>query len=238
MINNQQEGANASSAINIFEILNIFWARRLLILICALVLALAAYVKVSYFTPYTYSTSGILYVQNRNEVSKGQVEGIEDTVYGSDISTSRLMSSTYIEILTTRSFFTNVSNALGGAYSPGQIGGMMSIQPKNETELLQVNVTAGSAQGAFDVCNAILYQAPQMLSAVFEGGEIKVVEGAALPGGPNSKNTRRTVAMALLAGIAIGCAIAFVLDYFDVTVRRSDDVAKRYSVSVLGEISQ
>ncbi len=229
---------NTPPTINLLDIWNIFWSRKLLIFICVAVLMIAAYIKVSHFTPYTYSTSGILYVQNRNEISKGQVEGIEDTVYGSDISTSRLMSTTYIEILTTRSFLTDVSNALGGAYSPGQVGGMMSIAAKNETELLQVDVTSGSAQGAYDVCNAILHQAPQMLNAVFDGGEIKIVEEAAMPTAPNGKGLRNALALALLLGLAIGGIIAFVLDYLDITVRRADDVAKRYNISILGEISQ
>lgn len=212
------------------------WKRKILIIVCALVAATFSFIKVTYFTADTYTANGILYVRNRDQKSVQMDQS--DEVYGSDINTSRLLSTTYIEILSTRSFLTDVSNSLGGKYSWGQVRGMMSISAVNDTELLNVVVSSGSAQDACDIANAIMENANDKLKEIFNGGDVEIVDRAVAPAGPNGKNRSRTVLIALLAGLAIGCAAAFVLDYFDTIVHKSADVAKRYQISILGEISQ
>ena len=206
----------------------------IIIFICVIIAVALAFVKVSFLTDDVYSANGILYVSNRNEVATQA----DDMVYGSDISTSRLMTTTYIEVLTTRSFLSDVSQELGGRYSWQQIRRMMSISSLNETELLRINVNSNSAEDSYEIANSILSQAPYKLGTLFDGGEVKVVEYAVVPAVPNGKNMTRTLMLAILFGLAIGCAIAFLLDYFDTKIHRSDDVAKRYGISILGEISQ
>ena len=225
---------NNKQTIDLLELWEIFWTRKILIILCAFVAVVLAVVKITFFTADVYNANGILYVSNHsNEVAQS-----ENIVYGSDINTARLMTTTYVEILSTRSFLTDVSNIAGGEYSWGQIRRMMSISSLNDTELLRVNVNSDSPESAWKITNAILNQAKYKLGEVFAGGEVTVVEYAVVPAAPNGKNSSRTLMMALLAGIAIGCAIAFLLDYFDTKIRRSDDVAKRYNISILGEIYQ
>ena len=230
----QSSSVNSASAINLLEIWEIFWSRKIIIFICVIIAVALAFVKVSFLTDDVYSANGILYVSNRNEVATQS----DDMVYGSDISTSRLMTTTYIEVLTTRSFLSDVSQELGGRYSWQQIRRMMSISSLNETELLRINVNSNSAEDSYEIANSILSQAPYKLGTLFDGGEVKVVEYAVVPAVPNGKNMTRTLMLAILLGLAIGCAIAFLLDYFDTKIHRSDDVAKRYGISILGEISQ
>lgn len=227
--------SGAAQTINLFEIWNIFWSRKILIIVCVCLALVLAFVKVTYFTSDVYSTSGILYVSNRNEVARS-VE--DDTVYGSDINTSRMMSTTYMEVLTMRSFLTDVSASIGGKYSWNQIRKMMSISRLNETELLTISVSCNSAEDACDIANGIITNAPAKLGTVFDGGEVKIVEMATVPSAPVGKGLTRMLMLAFLAGLAIGCAIAFLLDYLDTKIHRGDDVAKRYGISILGEISQ
>lgn len=224
--------ANNKQTIDLLDIWNIFWNRKLLIILCAVVAVAVAFAKVTFFTADVYNANGILYVSNhRDDTSQS-----DNVVYGSDINAARLMTSTYVEILSTRSFLTDVSKISGGNYSWQQIRRMMSITTQNE--LLKVNINSDSPESAWKITNAILNQAQYKLGEVFPAGEVKVVEYAVVPAVPNSKNRSRMLMMALLAGIAIGCAIAFLLDYFDTKIRRSDDVAKRYNISILGEIYQ
>ncbi|MCH5187483.1 MAG: hypothetical protein J1F63_03715 [Oscillospiraceae bacterium] len=226
--------ANAAQTINLLEIWEIFWSRKILIIICVFLALVLAFVKVTYFTKDVYSTSGILYVSNRNDVGRSS----DDTVYGTDINTSRLMSTTYMEVLTTRSFLTDVSASVGGGYSWDRIRKMMSISSVNGTELLRVSVSCNSAEDAYNIANGIITNAPAKLGTIFDGGEVKIVELAVVPSAPNGKGLTRMLMLAFLMGLAIGCAIAFVLDYLDTKIHRSDDVAKRYGISILGEISQ
>ena len=226
--------ANNKQTIDLLEILEIFWSRKLLIILCAVVAVALAFVKVTFFTADVYNANGLLYVSNH----RADTTQSDNVVYGSDINAARLMTTTYIEILSTRSFLTDVSNIAGGEYSWGRIRNMMSISSQNGTELLRVSINSDSPESAWKLTNAVLNQAKYKLGEVFPAGEVTVVEYAAVPAVPNGKNRSRMLMMALLAGIAIGCAIAFLLDYFDTKIHRSDDVAKRYNISILGEIYQ
>lgn len=235
-MNEKTTNTPMAAPIDLLEIWSIFWSRRLLILICVVLAVSGVYVKKTYFTPDTYSASGMIYVRNRSE--EARAADPDDMVYGSDINTSNLMTNTYMQILTTRSFLTNVSNAIGGKYSWGQIRSMMSIGSVEESALLRISTVSGSPQDAAEIANAIISLAPDVMGEVFEGGDIKIIERAIEPSYPNGKGTARALMLGFMFGLAIGCAIAFLLDYLDNKIHRSDDVTKRYGISILGEISQ
>lgn len=223
-------------AAKIRHILGIFWSRKLMIAFFAIVALIPTYIRINYFTPDIYATDGLLYVSNRDEEAKANDE--DDTVYSSDMGAARMMNTTYVEVLTTRSFREEVSKALNGKYSAGQIAGMLTISIVNESELLQVSVQAGDPQAAYDVATAAMAAAPHRLSDIFEGGEVKVVEEATLPTAPIGRNSSKGLLGSALVGIALGCALAFLLDYFDTKIHSGEDIAKRYNVSILGEIPQ
>ena len=44
--------------------------------------------------------------------------------------------------------------------------------------------------------------------------------------------------MGAILGLVLGMAIVVVVNLFDTKVHKAEDVAKRYSVSILGEIYQ
>ena len=236
MNENIPNSLNEAPEMNVLEILEIFWSKRILIIICVLVAMALAFVKVVYLTDYTYSSSGMLYVSNHNDVT--QTNDDEDIVYGSDIDTSRMMSTTYLEVLTTRAFYTEVSDAIDGLYSWSEIKGMVSISIVNETELLQITVRTGVPEDTYLIANTVINEAIGMIGEIFEGGEVKIVERPVFPEEPDGKGLMRMLAIAFAVGLVIGCLIAFMLDLLDTKIHRSEDVAKRYNVSILGEISQ
>lgn len=222
-------------SIDLMQIAGLLWSRKFTILAVMVIAALLAFVKVAFFTPDSFTSGGVLYVSNRAESSQS-AENV--TVSSSDIDTSRKMSKTYMEILTTRAFFTDVSRAINGAYTWEEIRDMMTIDVVNDTELLKVTVQNESAADAYLVADAIINQAPQKLGEVFDGGEIKIVENAVMPDEPNSKGLIRLLLIAVFVGLILSCGVIVVLNFFDTTIHRSDDIVKRYNIPILGEISQ
>lgn len=218
--------------IDLIALLKDVWKHKFLVagfmVICMLVVA----VKMIYFTPYTYTADSVLYVSNKPITS-------DDTefVNKSDIDTARTMSETYIETLKTRDFLMDVSNTVGGKYSWGQIKKMMSVNAVNETELLSVKVTANSPEDAYKIANAITTLAPQKLSSVCEGGSISIIDKAIVPALPNGKGTVKAVASGGIAGAVLAVMIIFLWGFFDTKVHRSEDVVKKYDISILGELS-
>ncbi len=211
-----------------------FWQQRILIVFLMIVCMAVTYIKVAYFTQETYTSNAVLYVSNK-DISEGDSV---TQINKSDIDSSRSLNTTCIEILKTRSFLTSVSDSIGRQFSYSQIKGMLQMTSMNETELLSIAVTANNPKDAYLVADAIMKLAPTKLSSIYKSGGIETVDSAQVPSGPNSNKMLRKLGIAALVGFAIGCAYAFLVNYFDNKVHDSSDVSERYSVFVLGEIVQ
>ena len=229
----KKEFMTKETQIDLIELLKDIWKHKFLVVVMMLLCMFAVGIKMVYFTHYTYTADGVLYVSNKVSVSDDT-----DVVEKSDIDTARTMSETYIETLKTREFLMDVSDKVGGEYSWEQIKKMMSVYAINQTELLSVSVTANSPEDAYKIANAITTLAPKKLSSVCEGGSISIIDKVIVPIRPNGKGTVKAVAAGGIVGIALAVMIVFLREFFDTKVHKSEDVAKRYDISILGELSQ
>ena len=114
------------------DLLSILWMNKFLIITLACLVATGFLVKTVYFTEPQYVADGMLYVSNKDDLL------LQDRIQQSDIFSSRTLSETYIEILQSRSFLSDVSNATGAKYSWEEIKSMTKISSVNETELLSI----------------------------------------------------------------------------------------------------
>ncbi len=214
------------------DILRIFWLNKFLIITLACLMATLFLVKTEYFTEDQYVADGMLYIRNRTEQS------IEGVIQGSDLSTSRSLSNTYIEILKSRSFLTDVSEETGGKYTWKEIKSMLTVNSVNETELLTISVKATSAEDAGAIASTIMRKAPDKLQNVLNGGGVEIIDEINSVGTLVDPGTMRKTVLGFVIGGFLGAVIAFLLNLFDKKVHKGEDVAKRYDVSILGNISQ
>ncbi len=214
------------------DILRMLWASKFLIIALACLVATMFLVQTVYFSEPQYMADGMLYVKNRTEAN------IEGVIQGSDISTSRSLSNTYIEILKSRSFLTDVSEALGGKYTWKQIKSMLTVSSVNETELLTISVKTNNAEDSGAIARAIMEKAPDKLQSVLNGGGVEIIDSANNTGTLVDPGTTRKTVLGGALGAFLGSAIAFLRNLFDKKVHKGEDVAKRYNVSILGNISQ
>ncbi len=217
--------------INLLEILSAVWQRKIVLILLAIVIGALAFVKVNYFTVDKYASSGTLYVSNiSSDVDTNKLSS-------SDIASSRELSATYKEILFTRSFLNEVSTAIGGECSWAEIKSMVTISSINETELLSISVVSNDPRVSYKVAQAILKKAPEKLISVFSSGQVTIVDEAVFEKSPVDKGVVKYTAIGIFAGAFLGAIIVLLFHFFDNKVHKSDDVAKRYNVSILGELS-
>ncbi|MBQ8303947.1 MAG: hypothetical protein IJX79_03230, partial [Clostridia bacterium] len=216
--------------INLLEILGAVWQRKVVLILLAIIIGALAFVKVNYFTVDKYSSSGTLYVSNiSSDVDTNKLSS-------SDIASSRELSATYKEILNTRSFLNEVATVVGGEYSWAEIKSMLTISSVNETELLSISVVSKDPKDSYAIAQAILEKAPGKLISVFSSGQVTVVDEAVFEKNPVDKGAVKYTILGALAGIVLGVIIVLLFHFFDNKVHKGDDVAKRYSVSILGEL--
>lgn len=218
------------SSFDVVKILKDIWKYKFIIIAFTVIATAFMIVKIEYFTPDTYTASGVLYVSNQSSSDS------EEVITSSKILASRVLSTTYIETLRLRSFLMDVSDSIDNKYTWRQIGGMMLVTPVNETEYLAIRVTAGSPEDAYLITDAILNKAPARFLDTFKGGEAIIVDRAIYPQSPNSKGGLKKTVVSMFAGAILGILFVCLLSFMDKKVHKGEDVAKRYNVSILGEI--
>lgn len=65
---------------------------------------------------------------------------------------------------------------------------------------------------------------------------IWVMREASLPDAPSNQKPRRTVLIGFVLAMAAGIGLALLVEYLDNTIKSSDDIEKRYGLTVLGAI--
>lgn len=219
--------------LSIIDILIAVWAQKFLVLTLVILGMIISFVNVTYFTDFSYKANGTLFVSNQTQATIQN-----ETISKSDIESSRTLSSTYMEILKTRSFLIDVSKKCDNKYSWKDISKMMSISAINETELLSISITAPTPEDALKIADCVIIMAPDKLTSVFKRGEVEIVDVPIFPSEPVSKGRIQKIAIGGMLGLVISVGIAMLLLFLDKKIHKGVDIVERYNISFLGEIDQ
>ena len=220
--------------IGLNDILFVISKHKVLIAILSLCGALVLFTKTYFFKPYTYTSSGILCVSSRN-----YNDNTDGTSYiqKSDVDASRTITSTYIEILKTRTFISEVIEASGLSYSRKELLAAIDISSLGETELLKISVTLDNADDAYKIAKTIFEKAPGKLLGIYKKGEIEVVDAPIRASSPNGRGVMKMTVLGFMVGFVVGCGIAFVGFITDKRIHKTEDIEKRYNIPVIGELT-
>lgn len=213
------------------EILQDIWKGKFFIIALMIIFGLIMGIRMEFFVKASYTADGVLYIYSQNISELQQASGVT----GSEIKDARTMSTTYLETLKLRSFLTEVSNATGGVYSWKEIKNMMRVASVNETEYVSVSVTADNPQMAYKIAKCICEKAQGKFSEIFKSGEAIIVDEVTYPKNANNKGTLNKIFMSLIFGALLGVAIIVVINIFDRRMRKSEEISKKFNISILGE---
>ena len=216
--------------IGIADIIDMMIRRWWIWAVCAVVFSVSAFVYTQIFVDPLYRTDGTLYVNaqrtQNTDISQGQLNSSQELV------------KTYKEILSRRTFLSQVAEDLDGRYSTGELKGMISYGAVNETQILQITVTGKVPQDVYDICHSVLVHAPDELIRVINAGSVKILDDGQIPRSPVSPNVKQNSLIAFLLGIAVGAGIILLLELFDTRIKTREDIASKFPEPLLGEIPE
>jgi len=103
------------------------------------------------------------------------------------------------------------------------------------TQGVQYNILNRELETNRELYDGLLQRMKEIgVAAGVQENNISVIEAALPPGGPYKPNMSRNLAMALALGLAIGVGLALVLEFFDSTIHRTEDLEALTGRSVLG----
>ncbi|GAA1143217.1 polysaccharide biosynthesis tyrosine autokinase [Nesterenkonia lutea] len=209
------------------------WATILLTLIVAVIAAAATYP----FQPITYASTTKVFVSASSGTDLVQLQ------QGSSFAEQR--AATYADLVDTPAVLGPVVRSLSLESSAAQLAEDVEAEGLPETTLLEITATAGSAQQAADVADAVVTSLQDVVDEIetsVEGTpvgdpgimDLAVVQAAEVPVQPQSPRLDVTLGAGLVIGLILGVGLAFLRETLDTTIRRPEDFAPLTVAPLLG----
>lgn len=155
----------------------------------------------------------------------------------SDLSFGSTMASDYVEIFKLRSLKERVIDYVGQENAGAIEEAKISVSVASGTHMLYVTAASTSPEGAMIAANAYANVGGDFIEEKMKSEHPTIMELASVPTIPVSPNLSRNVILAFIAGVALACAILFMYMLFDDKIKSSEEITKRYNITMLGLIT-
>lgn len=107
--------------------------------------------------------------------------------------------------------------------------------PENSSSIL-ITVNSPNIKNVDDIADELASIFQEEVYNITEVEKIQVINEASEPEIVNTVNFVRNIALAVVAGIALGAVLALVLEYLDDSIQSAEQIEKRTGIAVIGEI--
>lgn len=203
----------------LWELLRKLW----IVLLVAIIVGSCTYVARSATYSPQYCTKTTFVVSVRNGAS---------VVY-SDLSAAKTLAGSFSQILQSDAMRKCVSEELGTKGFNGSI----SAKVVNETNLLEMTVTAGSPKEAFLITKAVLNNYEGLAETILQNIALDIMQDPKIPVAPvNSSDAARMTKLAALLSAAVVMALICLRVYLRDTVKSVDEVEEKLDTKLLATV--
>ena len=231
------------------DLISLFLSKLFTIIAVTLVFGVAAYCIAYWVMPRKYSSHISMYVQSYTAEMADSASSAE--LRGS-VSTSKQLLNTYIEVLKDDAVMTDVGNQLAkyftpealrecfslrdGSPTPSSLRSCIRINAVTDTTVLTVTTTTKNAEISAAVCNYLSRVAQKYLDKAVGVGSINYIATARIYETPVSPNIPRITVMGAGIGFALIILEILAIDFFDNTIKGTQDLSDKFNIASLGEI--
>lgn len=216
--------------IDIMRLLIALWRKIWLVIICAVLAGLAAFLFTRFFVTPMYRANVSVYVDNLPEE-----EANNNYVSTNTLSAAQRLVKTYITFIQSNTVLEQVIEEGDLNMTAAEIRGMMTASSINDTEVFRVYITHSDPQMAAKVANAIADVAPGKIDN-WTGTTTKIVDYAKVPTAPSSPNYQRNTLLGVLIGIIASIVIISLITILDVRIESEEELEQMFEWPVLGSI--
>lgn len=204
------------------------WIVLVVVFVAVVLAALLSYV----IMPPVYQSNTSLIVNEKTSAAQST-----DGVDLGQIQTYRSLAVTYAKIITSRAVLQDTIDTLKLPETVQQLIGMTTVQVQGQTEIIGVSVKDKDAARAALIANTVarsfITQLPTLVNRV---ENVSVIDRAVPSTDQVSPRPLLNMAVAFVAALMLGVLLAFLVDYFDDTVKTPDDIKKLFGLRVLAVV--
>lgn len=213
--------------INLKELGNYFLSHIMIILsVITVILIVGCIYSVVIKKPLYHGTTSIVLVNQNNG----------NTITNSDIQVNRNLVETYTQIIKSRKILSTVISQLGLTYSESVLANNVSVSAITDTDIIRVSVSDENNQLAADIANEIARVFMEDIKTRYNLQNVSVLDEAVAESSPYNVNIAKEIVLYILIGVVLGCAIVFVMFYFDTSIKSSTEIEEKFGLAVLGNV--
>ncbi|WHY66803.1 Wzz/FepE/Etk N-terminal domain-containing protein [Neobacillus sp. SuZ13] len=214
--------------ISLKELLETLKKRLVLIVSITVIAAIISGVVSYYFlTPIYQASTQILVNQKKNEQSWNEVQ------------TNLQLINTYKIIITSPRILDIVSKELDLNMTAAQLKRKITVGNENESQIVNVSVQDADAKVAAQIANKTVEVFKKEVFEIMNVNNVTILSEADVSENPSPIKPRPliNVAIAIVVGLMAGVVLAFLLEYFNNTIKNEQDIEKLLGLPILGVIA-
>ena len=215
--------------INVIQLLKALWAKKVLILLVAIVAGAVSFAYSSFVVKPEYRSTTRIYVVNRNQSDK---PGLTNQ----DLQAGTYLVKDYREIILSQDVLEKVVSDLGLTINAKTLAKKVQVTVPADTRIVSISVSDHRPDEASRIANALREVAAQKIIAVTRVSDVTTLEEARPATGPSSPNIRRNTLMGIGAGAGLVIVVGLLIELLDDRVKRPEDIEDVMKISLLGVI--
>ncbi|HAQ07201.1 MAG TPA: capsular biosynthesis protein, partial [Bacillus bacterium] len=217
--------------ISLKELLDTLKKRILLILAITLTAVMVSGIVSFFFlTPIYQSSTQILVNQSKTD----------QAIYNpSELQTNLQLIETYNVIIKSPRILDLVIDEMSLDLTAAQLNEMITVGSEKGSQVVNISVRDEDANQAAEIATTIANVFKEEIVTIMNVDNVSILATATVAEGqaPIKPQPILNIAIALVVGLMTGVGLAFLLEYFDNTVKNEQDVERGLGLPILGVIS-
>ena len=215
--------------IDVFQLLNTLWKRKLIISLVAIVTGAIAFAYSSFIIKPEYTSTTRIYVVNRNQ---GDKPGLTNQ----DLQAGSYLVKDYREIILSQDVLEKVVTDLQLDMPAKNLASKIQVTVPVDTRIVSISVKDKQPEEASRIANSLREIAAQKIISVTRVSDVTTLEEARPATSPSSPNIRRNTLIGFLGGLGVVVVVVLLVELLDVRVKRPEDIEDVMQIPLLGVI--
>ena len=219
--------------ISLQEIFQVIKKRFVMIVSITVGAALIAAVLSFFILTPVYESSS-QFIVNQTEQDQERME-----LDKNEIQSNVELINTYNVVLKSKAILSEVIDELNLDMTASQLSDKIEVSSEEDSQVVNVSVKDPDPQLATTIANTTVEVFQAEIVDIMNVDNVSVLSEAEMDFNPSPVEPRPTlnIAIALVLGAMIGVGIAFLLEYFDTTIRTEEDLEEKLGITIIGTVS-
>ena len=212
------------------ELLQIFWEKKLQIILIIAIFAVVGIIYTLTFVTPKYRCKNKFVVSNKFifNVNTGS-----SSITTTDITLNSKLVSTYSKLVKSDKVIRNVISNLSLNMDENDLKNSVSVTATEDTEFIEISVKNEDPVLATKIANEMSKVFIENVKEFYKVENVHVVDAAEVPQSPYNVNHIKDVIIFAFVGAVIAVSYVLVSNMLDTTIKSEDDIEKIFKQTVL-----